>query len=59
MGQCYCDVLANPDGDDHQNIRNIMKYGWNDVIFESRIVIHSRRCTGSMDSATNNGYDGM
>ncbi len=26
-GQYYRDVLANPDGDDHQNIRNFMKYG--------------------------------
>ena len=28
------DVLRHPDGDDHQNIRNFMKYGWNGVRFE-------------------------
>ena len=24
----YRDVLATPDGDDHPNIRNFMKSGW-------------------------------
>lgn len=28
------DVLKNPDGTDHQNIRNFMKYGWDGVKFE-------------------------
>ncbi len=28
------DVLANPTGDDHQNIRHFMKTGWDGVIFE-------------------------
>mgnify|MGYP003586744797 FL=1 len=23
------DVLQNPEGEDHQNIRNFIKYGWN------------------------------
>ena len=27
-GQYYREVLADPDGDSHQNIRNFMKYGW-------------------------------
>lgn len=28
------DVLKNPEGTDHQNIRNFMKYGWEKVLFE-------------------------
>ena len=27
-GQYYREVLADPDGDSHQNIRNFMKTGW-------------------------------
>ena len=29
------DVLGNPDGSDHGNIRNFMKYGWAGIRFES------------------------
>ncbi len=29
------DVLGNPDGVDHQNIRNFMQAGWAGVVFES------------------------
>lgn len=29
------DVLKNPQGSDHQNIRNFMKYGWDGVKFDS------------------------
>lgn len=29
------DVLKNPEGTDHQNIRNFMKYGWDGVKFDS------------------------
>ncbi|MEL6562602.1 MAG: HopJ type III effector protein [Bacteroidota bacterium] len=29
------DVLESPDGIDHQNIRNFMKYGWEGISFES------------------------
>lgn len=28
------DVLLNPEGDDHQNIRNFMKFGWDGILFE-------------------------
>lgn len=28
------DVLDNPSGDDHANIRNFMKYGWEGIAFE-------------------------
>lgn len=28
------DVLANPKGDDHQNIRNFIESGWDGVYFE-------------------------
>lgn len=29
------DVLKNPDGANHQNIRNFMQYGWDGVKFDS------------------------
>lgn len=29
------DVLKHPDGNDHQNIRNFMRYGWDGVTFET------------------------
>jgi hypothetical protein len=29
------DVLGNPQGDDHQNIRNFMKKGWDGVKFSA------------------------
>lgn len=29
----FNDVLENPSGTDHQNIRNFMKYGWEKVSF--------------------------
>jgi len=32
------DVLQNPDGDDHQNIRNFMKTGWDGVEFEGQAL---------------------
>ena len=32
------DVLQNPDGTDHQNIRNFMEFGWNGIHFESEAL---------------------
>lgn len=32
------DVLENPEGDDHQNIRNFMKRGWQGVKFEGEAL---------------------
>lgn len=32
------DVLKNPEGTDHQNIRNFMKYGWEKVLFEGEAL---------------------
>ena len=28
------DVLSNPEGNDHQNIRNFIKYGWDGITFD-------------------------
>jgi hypothetical protein len=28
------DVLGNPDGEDHQNIRNFIQYGWQGISFD-------------------------
>ena len=33
----YRDVLATPDGDDHQNIRQFMEKGWDGVDFSNGI----------------------
>ena len=32
------DVLQNPDGADHQNIRNFMKYGWEGIRFTEQAL---------------------
>jgi len=40
FGQYYRhDVLQNPNGDDHQNIRNFMQQGWQGVEFASQALI--------------------
>merc|ERR1712127_841363 len=44
-GQYYRDVLATPDGTDHQNIRNFMKTGWEGVPFENGIAL-TKKNTG-------------
>mmetsp|Transcript_7181 Transcript_7181/g.10272 ORF Transcript_7181/g.10272 Transcript_7181/m.10272 type:complete len:212 (+) Transcript_7181:112-747(+) len=38
-GQYYRDVLADPEGDSHANIRNFMKTGWDGVPFENGIAL--------------------
>jgi HopJ type III effector protein len=30
------DVLQNPDGTSHQNIRNFIKYGWEGILFNGK-----------------------
>jgi len=32
------DVLQNPEGSDHQNIRNFMEFGWNGISFEGEAL---------------------
>lgn len=32
------DVLNNPNGNDHQNIRNFMKFGWDGISFEGEVL---------------------
>ncbi len=32
------DVLKNPDGTDHQNIRNFIEYGWAGISFEGEAL---------------------
>lgn len=32
------DVLLNPDGTDHQNIRNFIKHGWEGIIFNGEAL---------------------
>jgi hypothetical protein len=33
FGQHYRDVVATPQGNDHQNIRQFMQHGWQGVLF--------------------------
>lgn len=44
-GEYYREVLADPNGDSHQNIRNFMKSGWEGVPFENGIAL-TRKNTG-------------
>jgi len=39
FAQYYQDVLATPDGDDHQNIRQFMEHGYQGLIFESVALV--------------------
>ncbi len=32
------DVLKNPEGTDHQNIRNFMTFGWDGISFEGEVL---------------------
>lgn len=38
FGGYYQDVLGNPDGSDHQNIRNFMRDGWPGIQFKSQAL---------------------
>lgn len=38
FGAYYADVLATPEGSDHQNIRNFMKYGWEGISFDTQAL---------------------
>ncbi|KIA88976.1 HopJ type III effector protein [Kaistella jeonii] len=33
------DVLGNPEGNDHQNIRNFMEFGWEGISFEGQALV--------------------
>ncbi|MDD2722796.1 MAG: HopJ type III effector protein [Methylovulum sp.] len=33
------DVLQNPDGTGHQNIRNFMKFGWKGITFQATALL--------------------
>ncbi len=35
----YQAVLANPDGTDHQNIRQFIVHGWEGIVFEGEALI--------------------
>jgi len=36
------DVLKNPDGNDHQNIRNFIQNGWGGIQFEGEALIEKK-----------------
>ena len=33
------DVMQNPDGEDHQNIRNFMRTGWDGLVFSRTALV--------------------
>ncbi|MBM7421155.1 MULTISPECIES: HopJ type III effector protein [Chryseobacterium] len=33
------DVLQNPEGTDHQNIRNFIEFGWDGISFEGKALV--------------------
>jgi hypothetical protein len=41
FGQHYQTVLKNPDGSDHQNIRQFMANGWEGIRFEGEVLTPS------------------
>ena len=47
-GQYYREVLKDPTGNSHQNIRNFMKYGWDGVPFENGIAL-TRKAVGNTE----------
>lgn len=39
IGKFYAeDVLKDPNGDSHANIRNFIKFGWDGVVFEGEAL---------------------
>jgi len=38
FGKYYQEVLSNPAGDDHKNIRNFMRDGWNGIVFRGQAL---------------------
>lgn len=34
----FADVLKNPEGNDHQNIRNFMNFGWDGISFDGEAL---------------------
>jgi hypothetical protein len=47
-GQYYREVLNDPNGTSHANIRNFMKYGWDGVPFENGIAL-TRKAVGATE----------
>jgi HopJ type III effector protein len=45
-GQYYREVVKDPNGDSHANIRNFMKYGWDGVSFDYGIAL-TRKNSGA------------
>lgn len=35
FGEHYREVLADPDGEGHRNIRNFLEHGWAGIVFET------------------------
>ena len=39
FGEHYQKVLNTPEDNDHQNIRNFLKFGWEGVVFEKEALL--------------------
>lgn len=43
FGSYYKEVVANPEGDDHQNIRNFMATGWEGIEMQGQALKRKRQ----------------
>ncbi|AND64766.1 type III effector [Flavobacterium covae] len=39
FGKFYQDVIATPEAEDHQNIRNFIAFGWDGIKFEKEAIL--------------------
>ena len=39
FGEHYKNVLETPNGDNHQNIRNFISFGWDKISFEGGVLV--------------------
>uniref|UniRef100_A0A7S3JU34 Uncharacterized protein n=1 Tax=Aureoumbra lagunensis TaxID=44058 RepID=A0A7S3JU34_9STRA len=50
FGSAYKDVLADPEGESHQNIRALMKLGLDAIEFPQGVALSPRQAQGDMPS---------
>ncbi|BBA36669.1 HopJ type III effector protein [Methylocaldum marinum] len=43
FGEHYAEVLSNPNGDSHKNIRAFMRYGWRGISFDGEALARRSR----------------
>ena len=53
FGEHYKDVLADPEGDSHSNIRTFMKQGWDGIEFPDGIALEQKSSTSDTTAPEN------